>query len=104
MVGISGLGGIPEPKSERPASNRTERTDASARASAHGKSASSDDVAISSEAQAAAEVSRIVALSRSQEEIRAEKVQAARDRLLAGSYRDPEVVAQIAEKLLKYMA
>jgi flagellar biosynthesis anti-sigma factor FlgM len=101
MVGINGLGGIPEPKSERPANTKTERTDASASGSR--ASSGSDDVSISSEAQAAAAVGRIVALTRSQDEIRAEKVEAAKQRLLAGSYRDPEVISKVAEKLLKFM-
>ena len=105
MVGINGLGGIPEPKSERTASSKTERTDASGSASKSSSGASSGDgVNISSEAQAAAEVGRIVALTRSQDDIRAEKVEAARERLLGGSYKDPEVVAKIAEKLLKFIA
>lgn len=105
MVGINGLGGIPEPKSERPASSKNERTEAASNsAKAASAAGSQDDVSISLEARAAAEVSRIVALTRSQDEIRAEKIQAARERLLAGSYRDPEVAAKVAEKLLKFFA
>lgn len=105
MVGINGLGGIPEPKSERPANTKTDRTDAAANSSkAASGGGSQDDVSISLEARAAAEVGRIVALTRSQDDIRAEKVEAARERLLAGSYRDPEVVAKVAEKLLKFLA
>jgi anti-sigma28 factor (negative regulator of flagellin synthesis) len=103
MVGINGLGGIPEPKSERPANTKTERTDASASSSKYSLG-SSDDVNISLEAKAAAELGRIVALTRTQDEIRAEKVEAAKQRLLAGSYRDPEVISKVAEKLLKFMA
>jgi len=104
MVGISGLGGIPEPKSDGPAKARNEREAASDAKSASSSSASSGDgVKISSAAQAAAELSQIVAKSRIQPEIRAEKVAAARERIESGEYKNPEVVAKVAERLLKIL-
>ncbi|MBI1319219.1 MAG: hypothetical protein GC168_09780 [Candidatus Hydrogenedens sp.] len=104
MVGISGLGGIPEPKSEGPAKARNERESASEASEVSSGSASSGDgVKISSEAQAAAELSRIIAQSRIQPELRAEKVAAARERIESGAYKDPEVVAKVAERLLNIL-
>jgi len=51
----------------------------------------------------AAEVARLVQTSNTQSDIRAERVEAARARLEQGSYRDPEVVSQVADKILKYL-
>jgi anti-sigma28 factor (negative regulator of flagellin synthesis) len=104
MVGIQGLGGVPEPKSERPAKARNERDDA---AQVNGNNASGgpikDDVLISSAAQAAAEVSRVTQLVQQDTDIRADKVNAARESIARGDYKDPDVVAKVAERLMKYL-
>jgi flagellar biosynthesis anti-sigma factor FlgM len=104
MVGIQGLGGVPEPKSGGPAKVRTERGQDSQNVSGTpGSSSAEDNVSISSEAQAAVEVSRLVQAASSQADIRADRVDAARERLDQGSYKDPAVVSQLADKLLKYL-
>lgn len=104
MVGIQGLGGVPEPKSGRPAKLREDRDTPSRESAAVGAGApAQDDVLISSEARAAAEVTRIIQLTRSQETERADRVAAARERLDRGDYKNPEVVAKVAERLLKYL-
>ena len=104
MVGIQGLGGVPEPKSGGPAKVRTEREESSRNASSTtGSSSAEDNVNISSEAQAAAEVSRLVQTASSQTDIRANRVEEARERLDQGSYKDPAVVSKLADKLLKYL-
>ncbi len=104
MVGIQGLGGIPEPKSERPAATRNDRDrENNAVNIAGGGGSSSDNVIISSEAQAAAELARVVESAQTQSEIRADRVEAARERLEQGSFRDRDVVSQVAERLLKYL-
>jgi hypothetical protein len=58
---------------------------------------------ISSEAQAAAEIARIVGLSEGQDDIRADRVAAARDALARGDYKNPDVVAKVAQKVSKYL-
>lgn len=105
MVGIQGLGGPPEPKSGGPAKVRNERenTSPSASSTTSAPSASGDNIRFSSEAQVAAEVARLVQTSNVQSDIRSERVEAARARLEQGSYKDPEVVSQVADKILKYL-
>lgn len=105
MVGIQGLGGVPEPKSGRPAKVRDEREIGSRDNGESGGKVleAKDGVLISSEARAAAELSRIVQMTKSQETVRAEKVAAAKERLERGDYKNPEVVAKVAERLMKYL-
>tara|TARA_R110001592_G_scaffold289311_2_gene558529 strand:- start:375 stop:692 length:318 start_codon:yes stop_codon:yes gene_type:complete len=104
MVGIQGLGGVPEPKSGGPAKVRNDR-DQETRdvSSTTGSSSAEDNVSISSEAQAAVEVARLVQASNTQSDIRADRVEAARQRIEQGSYKDPAVVSQVADKILKYL-
>lgn len=106
MVGIQGLGGPQEPKSGGPTKVRNER-DASATARTSNSTAvnptGEDNVQISSEAQVAAEVARLVQTSSTQSDIRTDRVEAARARLDQGAYKDPEVVNQVAAKILKYL-
>jgi len=98
MVGIKGLGGIPEPKPERPANVRgREKTEVARSEKA------TDDVVISNEAQAAASLAKAVATATVGDDIRAEKVQAARERIERGDYKDPEVVRQVAQRISKYL-
>ena len=104
MVGIQGLGGVPEPKSERPAKARNEREEtAQVNSNAAGGAQIKDDLLISSAAQAAAEVSRVTQLAQQDSDIRADKVAAARESIERGDYKDPEVVAKVAERLMKYL-
>jgi len=104
MVAIQGLGGIPEPKPEQPAKVRKERDSASTTASSASSGAQSKDgVLISSEAKAAAAVAQIIQSTGTQGDIRTDKVEAARQRLERGDYKNPEVVAQVAQRLLKYL-
>ena len=104
MVGIQGLGGIPEPKSGGPAKVRSEReSETRTLNSTTASSSSEDNVSISSEAQVAAEVARLVNSSRTETDVRSDRVEAARARIEQGSYKDPEVVSQLADRLLKYL-
>jgi len=106
MVVIQGLGGVPEPKSERPGKVRSERESGAQSTAAAGSNTgvqSKDDVTISSEAKAAAEVARLVQLSKSEADIRADRVNEARERIENGSYKDREVVAKVAERVMKYL-
>ena len=95
MVAIHGIGGVPEPTPERPAKVRDGRErDAAVPAQ--------DGVVISSEAQAAARISQLVQNSDSSD-VRAERVEAAKENLRRGDYRNPDVVAKVAEKISKYL-
>ena len=98
MVGIQGLGGIPEPISERPAKVREEKEKNLTQTTS-----SQDDVVISTEAQAAAQLTSTVKVASQTSDVRAEKVEAARERLARGEYKNPEVVAQVAQKISKYL-
>ena len=104
MVGIQGLGGVPDPKPERTERVRNGRNqDVSRSEAAAGSSAAGEDgLVISSEAKAASEVARIVRLAQSQDDVRADKIAAARESLERGDYRNPDVVGQVADRLLKY--
>jgi flagellar biosynthesis anti-sigma factor FlgM len=104
MVGIQGLGGIPEPKSGGPAKVRSDRESETRTLSSTTASNSSEDhVTFSSEAQVAAEVARLVQATRSEADVRADRVEAARARIEQGSYKDPEVVNEMADRILKYL-
>ena len=98
MVGIQGLGGIPEPKPERPAKVRDGKSGIESNG-ARGK----DGVVISSEAQAAAKVTQLLTAAKVDTDIRADKVAAARERIERGDYKKPEVVMQVARKISKYL-
>lgn len=98
MVGIQGIGGVPEPKPERPADVR----DRKAREEV-APVKSEDGVVISSEAQAAASLSRLVQTANSTPDIRTDKVAAAKAALERGDYKNPEIVAQVAERISKYL-
>jgi len=98
MVGIQGISGIPEPKPERPAKIRETKD----QSTAVGKSGP-DGVVISSEAQAAARVAQLIQSTGQSSEVRMERVEAARERIDRGDYKNPEVVAKVAEKISKYL-
>ncbi len=103
MVGIKGIGGFPDPKSERTTSKTRNDKDNSSRDVSAGNSGSGskDGLNISSEARAAVEAGRIIQAARAQADIRAYRVEAARQRLEEGLYKNPEVVRQVAEKIVK---
>lgn len=99
MVGIQGIGGVPEPKPERPASVRN----GSESAPADEASAPEDGVKISSEAHAAAVVAQSIQVSEGQGDIRADRVEAAREAIERGDFKKPEIVETVAERLSKFL-
>ena len=99
MVGIQGLGGVPEPKPDRPSGVR----DSKQGASADETSSSSDGVVISSEAQAAAVVASSIHAAQDQPEIRADRVEAAKASIERGDFKDPEVVQIVADRISKLL-
>jgi anti-sigma28 factor (negative regulator of flagellin synthesis) len=98
MGGIQGLGGIPEPKSDRPAKLREDKTKDVAL-----KSSAKDDVTISSEAQAAAQLAHSINVAKQLPDVRMERVASAKERLDRGEYKNPDVVAKVAQKISKYL-
>ncbi len=99
MVGIQGLGGVPEPKPERPAKVR----DGEAKSAGKTSAPNSDNVVISSEAQAAAKIATAIKALNTVPDVRAERVAAAKERIDRGEYRNPDVVAKVAERISKYL-
>lgn len=98
MVGIQGLGGIPEPISERPAKTREDKAKDVAL-----KSSAKDGLVISSEAQAAASLTQSLSTIKQVPDVRMDRVEAARERLDRGDYKNPDVVAKVAQKISKYL-
>lgn len=98
MGGINGIGGLPEPRSDRPAQVRDRRD-----TPPPSQESGTDGVVISSEAQAAAAITRIIDAASIQPEIREERVEAARAALERGDHQNPDVVKQIAERISKLL-
>ncbi|GEM_PF-446878 len=105
MVGIQSVGGIPEPVPEKPTKVKSDRDSSVKDVKGSGKAdiPKEDQVVISSEAQAAAELSRLIQVSKEQEAIRPEKIEEARQHLEREDYKKPEVVQKVAEKILKIL-
>ncbi len=97
MVGIQGLGGVPEPKPERPAHVRDSKQSPST------EGAASDAVVISSEAQAAAVVAASIQVTKGQSDIRTERVEAAKEAIERGDFKNPEIVQVVADRVSKLL-
>ena len=100
MVGIQGIGGVPEPKPGRPASTRNHDDASAASDTAAG---SKDGVAFSGAAQAAANAARVIHSAQNAPDVRADRVEAARAELERGDFKNPEIVAVVAERLSKIL-
>jgi anti-sigma28 factor (negative regulator of flagellin synthesis) len=98
MGGIQGIGGVPEPRPDRPPGARDVD-----RATPSGNNDSSDEVVISSQAQAAAVIADTLQAASTQPDIRADRVAEARAALERGDYRKPDVVATVAERIGKFL-
>ncbi|MBI4556476.1 MAG: flagellar biosynthesis anti-sigma factor FlgM [Candidatus Hydrogenedentes bacterium] len=97
MDGIRGIGGIPEPTPERPADVRAKRRDEPSTAPV------SDDLLISSEAQAAASIARLMLAAKAAPDVRPERVAAAKEGIERGDYKRPEVVAEVARRVSRFL-
>lgn len=103
MVSVKGLGGLPEPKPDRTGKLRNERESPAPGASGRAEDASRDGLAISSEARTASDVARIVQASKADGDIRADRVAAAREAIARGDYKNPDVIAKVAERISKLL-
>jgi len=91
MIGVSGLGGVPEPI-------RGPRVGESA-GGGPATTGASDDVSISTAGLKAAQAS----VSGGEDEIRSARVEEARQRIEEGAYQLREVVTQVAARLSRYV-
>ena len=98
MVGIHGIGGVPDPKPERTSPQR-ERSEAAPTKNGE----TQDAVVISSEAQAAARLTELLQAAADQPDVRADKIAAAKAAIERGDYQKPDVVRTVAERLNKYL-
>ena len=95
---VKGVGGIPEPAPDRSAKVRDR-----ARDDVKTSVSKEDGVQISEKAQEAASTARLVQLASADSGVRADKVAAAKERMEQGDFRLPEVVAEVAKRLDKYL-
>lgn len=98
MSGINGIGGIPGPVPVR--STNVRGRDGG---DTQGAASVQDDVAISDRAKGAAEVARLTRKPATGTEVRAERVAAAKQNIQNGNYKRPDVIAQVAERIGKYL-
>ncbi|PCJ51269.1 MAG: hypothetical protein COA73_17915 [Candidatus Hydrogenedentota bacterium] len=97
MIGIQGIGGVPEPAGPKQTQSR-DKTPPDVATTAAG-----DGVSISPEASQAATAGDIVRQSSQQSEIRQAKVDQAKQNLEEGTYKVQEVVLQVAARLSQYI-
>ena len=94
MVGIQGIGGVPEPAPDRPTGVRDKKRTEDTKAAA-----SQDDLLISSEAQAAARLAQLIQTAKQATDVRPERVDAAKEAIARGDYKKPEVVNEVARRI-----
>lgn len=99
MVNIEGLGGVQEPKSNRPSDTRPSQTHEATDATP----SASDAVVISSGAQAAARIAQLIQASGTEPDIRTDRVEAAKAAIARGDYKNPDVIANVAEGVSKLL-
>ncbi len=97
MGGIQGIGGVPEPRADRPSNVRDQNTASSTTA------APKDGVAISSAAQAAAAISAVIEAASSQPDVRADRVAEARAAIENGDHQNQDAVNTVAERISKFL-
>lgn len=101
MAGIQGIGGIPEPAPERPATIRDRKREEGVRGAG---SSTQDGVKISTQAQEAANVRRLVDVANEQQDVRPERVEEAKAGLERGDYQDMDKLREVARNLLKFLS
>ncbi|MBI5091687.1 MAG: flagellar biosynthesis anti-sigma factor FlgM [Candidatus Hydrogenedentes bacterium] len=97
MVGINGIGNVPELANTKPEPVRDRKKTDSATVSL------ADGVQISSEAQRATEVARLAQLSQAQNDIRQKEVEEARKNIEQGTYKTVNAILQVAARVGKLL-
>lgn len=98
MVGIKGIGGIPEPVPEQPTGVRERAKREEVR-----NAEAQDGVRISAEAQEAATVARLVQIAKQEPDIRPDRVAEAKEKIERGDYKLPNVLAEVARRISEYL-
>lgn len=97
MVGINGIGGVPELANTKPESVRDRKSTNTS------QTTPTDGVQISPEAQKATEASRLVELSKTQQDFRQKQVEQARQNIEQGTYKTVNTILQVAARVKKYL-
>ncbi len=98
MVGIHGIGEIPEPANTRQVQGRSKSPD-----SAPASATDGDGVQISQEAVEASQAADLVARTMDRSGLRHERVEQAKQNIEQGTYRVQEVVLQVAARLAQFV-
>lgn len=93
MIGVYGVGGVPEPSATRATAPRPRPAETSA-------TRATDGVAISTEA---ATRSRFVSEATPAETIRADRIERAKQSIEDGAYRVQDIVSQVAARIAPYI-
>ncbi len=103
MVDVGRIGGIPDPQRPDDA-NRLEAERRRTRQSGSTGAPENDGVAISREARRAAEALRFAEFARAAPDVRADRVEAARERLDAGELDAPPVLRRVVQQILENLS
>lgn len=95
MVGINGIGGVPELANTKPGQVRDPV------APVAGSEVRADGVEISNAAQQVQGMARLLQLTEAQKEIRQKEVERARENIEQGTYRVVSVILQVAARVGK---
>lgn len=98
MGGIQGLGGVNGPSPERPAELRDKK-----REEVRSIQPPSDGVQISDDAQEAASVAKLIGAASDQTQVRQQKIEEAQLALNRGDYKLPNVMAEVAKRISRYL-
>ncbi|MBN2312235.1 MAG: flagellar biosynthesis anti-sigma factor FlgM [Candidatus Hydrogenedentes bacterium] len=98
MVGIQGIGSVPEPANTGQATGSGKK-----QAARTATAVRSDDVLFSEEARGAAEAARLAEIAEADAEMRAEQVARAKQNIEQGTYKILDVVRVVAGRISKYI-
>lgn len=98
MVGINGIGGIPEPANPRRAQGTDNKIAAQAPNATDG-----DEALFSDEAKEAASLGRMIEAANQQSEVRAEAIERARQNLEKGVHQILDVVRVVAARIAMHL-
>ena len=97
MIGIQGIGNVPEPTGPKQTPGRAKETE-------NAKKPSADDVLISSAAERAADADIILQQSGEMSDARQQRIEEARRNIEEGTYKVQDVVRQVAARLTQFVS
>lgn len=99
MIDINSIGGVSGgARPQRPDGSQDRRSVETPR-----NDTPQDGVVISSAAQAAARITQLIQAAEGQEDVRADRVEAARQRIESGEFRNRDIVSTVAERVAKFL-